>query len=69
MSIILEQAEDLRKRAVELLLTERNAIDEKLTTLGYDGAGTAKKVRACSKCGSADHNSRTCTVIPESTTA
>ncbi len=68
----LEQAEDFRKRAIELLLTERNLIDEKLATLGYGGEGTPeiknRATRKCGKCGSPEHNARTCTaVIPEGT--
>ncbi len=70
---VLEQAEDLRKRAIELLLGERNLIDEKLLTIGYDGAiAEIKKgaARKCGKCGSPDHNARTCTpVIPEGSPA
>jgi hypothetical protein len=68
---ILEQAEQLRQQAISLLIQERETIEEKLNQLGANGQPSpgAKKVRACSKCGSADHNSRTCKVIPESTTA
>jgi len=68
---ILDQAESLRQQAIALLLQERETIQQKLNQLGANSepSPVVKKVRACSKCGSADHNSRTCTVIPESTTA
>ena len=62
MSHTIEQAEELRQKAISLLLQERETIDQKLQQLGH---GTeAKKVRACSKCGSADHNARSCKNIP-----
>jgi hypothetical protein len=64
MSQAIDQAEDLRKRAIEILLTERAAIDERLATLSYDMAatptGSLPKRRACGICGSADHNARRC---------
>jgi len=61
MSDILSQAEDLRQKLISLLLAERQAIDEKLTLVGYDGGGLpAKKNKACSICGSTEHNARTC---------
>jgi hypothetical protein len=64
MSHAIDQADELRKRAIEILLTERAAIDERLVMLSYDMAGvpnsTANKRRACGTCGSADHNARRC---------
>jgi hypothetical protein len=55
----LEQAELLRQQAISLLLQERETLDQKLGQLGY--GGTPKEVkRTCSKCGAADHNSRSC---------
>jgi hypothetical protein len=64
MSYAIDQAEDLRKRAVEILLTERAAIDEHLAMLSYDGGEAASaassKRRVCTVCGSADHNARRC---------
>ncbi len=65
MSHTTEQADELRKRAIEILLVERTAIDERLTMLSYDGAispnAALGKRRACGICGSADHNARRCT--------
>ena len=41
---ILEQAEELRSQAIELLLKERGTIDQKLDQLGYQtGAAPEKK--------------------------
>jgi hypothetical protein len=64
MSQAIDQAEDLRKRAIDILLTERAAIDERLATLSYDMAATPNtsvpKRRACGICGGADHNARRC---------
>ena len=64
MSHVIEQAEEFRKRAIDLLLTERAAIDERLAMLSYDGAETqsapSNKKRVCGVCGSADHNARRC---------
>jgi hypothetical protein len=56
---ILDQAEELRQKAITLLVQEREAIDQKLTQLGYDGAPKQTK-RSCSVCGAADHNVRRC---------
>jgi hypothetical protein len=69
MSTILEQAEQYRQQAIALLIQERETIDQKLNQLGANGDNSpaAKKVRACSKCGSADHNARTCTITPSET--
>jgi len=65
MNTAIDQADELRKRAIEILLTERAAIDERLGMLSYDAAGapnsTPTKRRACGICGSADHNARRCT--------
>ena len=64
MSHVIDHAEELRKRAIDILVTERTAIDERLAVLGYDRAeapcATSNKRRACSLCGSADHNARRC---------
>ena len=60
----LEQAEQLRQQAIDLLLGERTLIDEKLATLGHDGTGSGEIRRAasksCGKCGESGHNSRKC---------
>jgi len=60
MSQILEQAEALRQQAICLLVAERQEIERKLVTLGYDGTEppTTRKSKNCSECGSADHNAR-----------
>jgi hypothetical protein len=62
MSHIIEQAEELRARAITLLLMERSAIDEQLGLLGHDGTAAAKqpKQKVCGTCGDASHNARTC---------
>jgi hypothetical protein len=61
MSEVINEAETLRLKLIALLVTEREAIDEKLALVGYDGMGRpAKKTKVCSVCGSADHNARTC---------
>ena len=64
MSTAIDQAEDPRKRAIEILLIERTAIDERLAMLSYDTAAapstSSAKRRACGICGSADHNARRC---------
>ena len=66
---ILDQAESLRQQAIALLIQERETIEQKLNQLGANGdhSPAVKKVRACSKCGSADHNARTCTTTPSET--
>jgi hypothetical protein len=56
---ILEQAEDLRQKAIVLLQQERDAIDQKLALLGHDGTSREAR-RSCSICGAADHNARRC---------
>jgi hypothetical protein len=60
----LEQAEQLRKQAIKLLLVERNLIDEKLASLGHDGITNRETSRgarkSCGKCGESGHNSRKC---------
>jgi len=64
MSQAIEQADELRKRAIEILLIERTAIDERLTMLSYDTAAApntpSAKRRVCGICGSAYHNARRC---------
>jgi hypothetical protein len=56
---ILDQAEELRQKAITLLVQERDAVDQKLAQLGYDRAPKEVK-RLCSLCGEADHNARRC---------
>jgi len=58
MSQILDQAEELRKQAIGILLAERQEIDRKLAQLGADGTETPLKKKACSVCGSAEHTAR-----------
>ena len=41
MSHAIDQAEELRKRAIEILLTERAAIDERLAMLSHDLEGSS----------------------------
>ena len=64
MSHALDQADELCKRAIETLLTERAAIDERLVMLSYAATGAPNsapsKRRVCGICGSADHNARRC---------
>jgi hypothetical protein len=61
MSETIQQAEDLRSRAIGLLLAERQAIDDRLRLFGYDGMlPTHLKQKACSVCGDGAHNARTC---------
>lgn len=61
MSDAIQQADELRSRAIGLLLTERTAIDESLKRLGYDGTATTQpRQKVCSGCGGSDHNARTC---------
>jgi hypothetical protein len=61
MSQIIDQADDLRKRAIEILLTERAAIDERLGMLAYDGPSIRPaQQRTCRNCGGTDHNARRC---------
>ena len=66
MSQIIDQAEELRAQAIALLLQERNAIEQKLGQLGYDGAETkSRKQITCGKCGAGGHTARTCPATPE----
>jgi hypothetical protein len=62
MSQVIDQADELRKRAIEILLVERAAIDERLTMLAYNGTPImpSEKQRICGICGSPDHNARRC---------
>jgi hypothetical protein len=64
MTQSIEQAEALRQQAIALLITDRTAIEEKLTQLGYDGTTPTQKKKVCSLCQSADHNARTCPTRP-----
>jgi hypothetical protein len=43
MSNVTDRAEELRSEAINILLAERQAIDEKLASLSYDGAAQPKK--------------------------
>jgi hypothetical protein len=61
MSYITDQAEDLRKQAIALLVAERQAIDSKLALLGFNAAeqGIAEpSCKKCSVCGDPSHNAR-----------
>lgn len=62
MSETIQQADELRSRAIGLLLSERNAIDERLRLFGYDGAAsvTEPKQKVCSVCSQPSHTARTC---------
>jgi hypothetical protein len=66
MSHILDQADELRKKAIELLLAERNAIDETLRKLAHDASGDVAlkprepRKKACTACGEHGHNARGC---------
>jgi hypothetical protein len=60
MSHITEQAEELRQKAIALLLQEREAIDQKLAQFGFAGAASKEVRRSCSVCGAPDHNARRC---------
>jgi hypothetical protein len=66
MSQIIDQAEELRTQAIALLLEERETINSKLAQLGWDGAAPVetRKSRACSKCGQAGHNAKSCPNLP-----
>jgi hypothetical protein len=60
---ILEQAEDLRKQAISLLLQERETIDQKLNQLGHNGEPVEiknRKAKTCGSCGREGHTSRSC---------
>jgi|HubBroStandDraft_1064217.scaffolds.fasta_scaffold451855_1 hypothetical protein len=66
MSEAIQQADELRSRAIGLLLTERNVIDERLTLLGHDGTApnpnqsSGRKTKACLLCGNGGHAARAC---------
>lgn len=60
MSTTIEQADELRSRAITLLLTERTAIDERLKLLGYGGTTPTSKQKVCSVCGDSSNNARRC---------
>src|SRR5450755_3743105 len=61
MSEVMNQAEELRQKMIALLVAERQAIDEKLVQIGCGASPqAAKKSKACSICGSGEHNARTC---------
>lgn len=70
MSQAIEQADELRRKAIEILLAERAAIDDHLAMLSYNGspATTApNRRRLCGVCGSPDHNARRCPQQPTGT--
>jgi hypothetical protein len=58
----LEQAEQLRIQAIDLLLAEKALIDNKLASLSYDGEPRTRKAKSCGTCGAEGHTARTCTV-------
>jgi len=60
MSETIQQADELRGKALALLLNERSAIDERLRLLGYDGTAPQPRQRVCTVCGDSAHNARTC---------
>jgi hypothetical protein len=60
MSETIENADRLRQQAINLLLEERNAIDERLRFFSYDGVAPIPKQKVCSVCGDGSHNARTC---------
>lgn len=61
MSDTIQQADELRGRAIALLVSERQVIDDRLKLLGYDGTAPAQpRPKSCSACGSTGHTSRTC---------
>lgn len=66
MSEAIQQADELRSKAIGLLLTERSVIDERLVLLGYDGTApnanqsASRKVKTCSLCGNDGHAARMC---------
>ena len=67
---ILEQAEEKRREAIELLTAERQRIDDALHQLGYTSGEEGKKNgrKRCSRCGTEGHSVRTCTVEHPPTT-
>jgi hypothetical protein len=67
MSTIIESAEAKRREAIQILVAERQAIDEALTRLGYDGTEVKKdrKQLTCGRCGANGHTARTCPTPPE----
>ncbi len=56
----LDQAEDLCKQAITLLIQERDLINAKLEQLGFSGE-TRKAGKRCSNCGELGHRATTCT--------
>jgi hypothetical protein len=65
MSEIIQQADELRARAITILVAERALIDERLTLLGYDGTAPGapaggRRAKTCSACGGENHTARTC---------
>jgi hypothetical protein len=60
MSETIQQVDELRSRAIGLLLAERSVIDERLRLFGYDGTMPVSKQKVCSLCGDGSHNARTC---------
>jgi hypothetical protein len=72
---ILQQAETLRQQAIELLVSERRTINEKLQQLGYDDAQAPARTpngphkKSCKCCGEPGHNARRCPNNNPTTTA
>jgi hypothetical protein len=60
MSDVLVQVEELRLKAITLLLAERQAIDEKLATFGSEEGSQSRKRTSCKRCGQEGHTVRTC---------
>ena len=57
MSDAIQQAEELRTKAISLLLSERQTIDAALANLGHTGA-SAPTTRKCTVCGEEGHTAR-----------
>jgi hypothetical protein len=60
---ILEQVEELRQKAIALLLQERATIDQKLNQIGHVNGAEQKKDRkqiTCGRCGLVGHTARKC---------
>jgi hypothetical protein len=66
MSEAIQQADELRSKAIGLLLEERTAIEAHLRLLGFDGTTpnatqpANRKPKACSQCGGDGHTARAC---------
>ena len=65
----VSQSEELRQKAIALLLEEKGAIEEQLSVLGFAASpsatprqvpATPAKPRICGACGGENHTARTC---------